>query len=84
MKTNCFEMTDSNGSIATSSNNNYGAKVIWRNVSVFAKADANATKFMRRKKQTKKIINNSTGCVKPGVLLAVMGARYLSIDSISI
>lgn len=79
MKNNNFELTDCNNPTASSSNNDHGAKLIWRNVSVFAKADPNANKFMRRKKKTKRIINNSTGCVKPGVLLAVMGARYQQI-----
>lgn len=77
MKNNNFELNDCNNPTASSSNNNRGAKLIWRNVFVFAKADANASKFMRGKKQTKRIINNSTGYVKPGVLLAVMGARYM-------
>lgn len=77
MKNNNFELTDCNNPTASSSNDTHGAKLIWRNVSVLAKADANANKFMRREKQKKRIINNSTGYVKPGVLLAVMGARYM-------
>lgn len=74
MKNDSFELADCNSSRAKSSNNNHGTKLIWRNVSVFAKTDVNT--FLRKKTQRKRIINNSTGCVKPGVLLAVMGARY--------
>lgn len=76
MKNDSFELAECNSLRATASNNNHGAKLIWRNVSVFAKTDVN--KFLRKKTQRKRIINNATGCVKPGVLLAVMGARYIA------
>lgn len=47
------------------------ATLVWRNVNVFVK-----DKKQRGKNGLKQIINNSTGCIKPGTLMAVMGSRF--------
>lgn len=46
------------------------ATLIWRNVNVCVKE-----KTQRGKNRLKQIINNSTGCIQPGTLMAVMGSR---------
>lgn len=46
------------------------ATLIWRNVNVFVK-----DKNQRGKNRLKQIINNSTGCIQPGTLMAMMGSR---------
>lgn len=56
---------------------NRGAKIVWRNVSVYTTATGSVNSIGSRKKPAKKLINNSNGCVEPGTLLAVMGARYV-------
>lgn len=49
-----------------------GATLVWRNVSVYSKDKKNA----RSKNNLKQIINNSTGFIQPGTLMAVMGSRF--------
>lgn len=46
------------------------ATLIWRNVNVCVKV-----KNQRGKNRLKHIINNSTGCIQPGTLMAMMGPR---------
>lgn len=46
------------------------ATLVWRNVNVFVK-----DKKQRGKNGLKQIVNNSTGCIKPGTLMAVIGSR---------
>ena len=50
-----------------------GATLIWRNVNVYTKDKKNG----RGKKNLKRIINNSTGMIQPGTLMAVMGSRFV-------
>lgn len=50
---------------------NREATLVWRNVNVFVK-----DKKQRGKNSLKQIINNSTGCIKPGTLMAMMGSRF--------
>lgn len=47
-----------------------GATLVWRDVCVYATDD-------RKKKlgELKRIINNSTGAIQPGTLMALMGSR---------
>lgn len=49
-----------------------GATLVWRNVNVYTKDKKNA----RAKNNLKQIINNSTGFIQPGTLMAVMGSRF--------
>lgn len=49
-----------------------GATLIWRNVNVYIKDKKNG----RGKQHLKRIINNSTGFIQPGTLMAVMGSRF--------
>lgn len=49
-----------------------GATLIWRNVNVYTKDKKNG----RGKKYLKRIINNSSGFIQPGTLMAVMGSRF--------
>lgn len=44
--------------------------LVWRNVNVYVK-----NKNQHGKNRLKQIINNSTGCIQPGTLMAVMGSR---------
>lgn len=46
------------------------ATLIWRNVNVYVK-----DKNQRGTNRLKQIINNSTGCIQPGTLMAMMGSR---------
>ena len=50
-----------------------GATVIWRNVNVYTKEKKNG----RGKTNLKRIINDSTGFIQPGTLMAVMGSRFV-------
>lgn len=50
-----------------------GATVVWRNVNVYTKDKANGTV----KTRLKRIINNATGFIQTGTLMAVMGSRFL-------
>lgn len=47
-----------------------GATLVWRDVCIYATND-------RKKKlgELKRIINNSTGAIQPGTLMALMGSR---------
>lgn len=47
------------------------ATLVWRNVNVFVK-----DKKQRGNNSLKQIINDSTGCIKPGTLMAMMGSRF--------
>lgn len=49
------------------------ATLVWRNVNVYVKDQKNR----RGKSRLKEIINNSTGCIQPGKLMAVMGSRLV-------
>lgn len=51
---------------------NHGATLVWRNVNVLVK-----DRRRRGNDRLKQIINNSTGSIEPGTLMAVMGARYV-------
>lgn len=51
-----------------------GSKIVWRNLCVYAKLSKPGWIFGRTKTTTKRIVNNCTGQVNPGTLLAVMGA----------
>lgn len=57
---------------------NRGATVVWRNVNVYTKDKKNGT----GRAQLKRIINNSTGFIQPGTLMAVMGSRF--VDDLSL
>lgn len=56
-----------------------GSTLIWHNVNVYTKdkTNGNSTNNLKR------IINNSTGFIQPGTLMAVMGSRFdeLGINS---
>lgn len=56
---------------------NRGATVVWRNVNVYAKDK----KSGRGRAYSKQIINNSTGFIQPGTLMAVMGSRLAKYAS---
>lgn len=49
-----------------------GATLVWRDVCVYA-TDTNQP---RPRCKLKRIINNSTGAIQPGTLMALMGSRY--------
>lgn len=48
---------------------NRGATVVWKNVNVYTKDKKTSGANLKR------IINNSTGFIQPGTLMAVMGSR---------
>lgn len=48
-----------------------GATLVWRDVCVYA----NDVRQQRGAGQLKRIINNSTGAIQPGTLMALMGSR---------
>lgn len=48
------------------------ANLVWRNVNVYARIK----KRGRDSNQLKRIINNATGLIQPGTLMAVMGSRF--------
>lgn len=48
-----------------------GATLVWRDVCVYA------TNTDFRCKRLKRIINNSTGAIEPGTLMALMGSRLV-------
>lgn len=50
-----------------------GATLVWRDVCVYA-TTTNRTSS-NRNSNLKRIINNSTGAIQPGTLMAVMGGR---------
>lgn len=56
-------------------NTTRGATLVWRNVNVYTKDKKNA----RAKNNLKPIINNSSGFIQPGTLMAVMGSRFVSL-----
>lgn len=68
--TEITEMNDIQSTSTAGSCN--GATLIWRNVNVYTKDKKNG----RGKKNLKRIINNSTGFIQPGTLMAVMGSRF--------
>lgn len=47
-----------------------GATVVWRDLCVYATGGSMNAKNLKR------IINNSSGAVQPGSLMALMGSRY--------
>lgn len=49
-----------------------GATLVWRDVCVYA-TDTNQP---QPRCKLKRIINNSTGAIQPGTLMALMGSRY--------
>lgn len=51
-----------------------GATLVWRDVCVYA-TDAEQPKGHSNRGQLKRIINNSTGAIQPGTLMALMGSR---------
>lgn len=50
-----------------------GATLVWRDVCVYA-TDTNQP---QPRCKLKRIINNSTGAIQPGTLMALMGSRYV-------
>lgn len=50
-----------------------GATLVWRDVCVYTSASQGPNS--NRMSNLKRIINNSTGAIQPGTLMAVMGAR---------
>lgn len=50
-----------------------GATLVWRDVCVYTTASNGSN--ANRMNKLKRIINNSTGAIQPGTLMAVMGAR---------
>lgn len=53
------------------------ATLVWRNVNIYVKDRKNR----RGKKHLKQIINDSTGFIQPGNLMAVMGSRLVHVLS---
>lgn len=53
------------------SGSNGRSAIVWRNVNVYIKDKKNGS----GKNRLKRIINNSTGLIQPGELMAVMGSR---------
>lgn len=51
---------------------NRRASLVWRNVNVYTRVK----KRGRDSNQLKRIINNATGIIQPGTLMAVMGSRF--------
>lgn len=47
-----------------------GCTLVWRDVSVYANSDRSANNC-----RLKRIINNSSGAIQPGTLMALMGSR---------
>lgn len=52
-----------------------GATLVWRDVCVYTTEENGPN--AHRLNNLKRIINNSTGAIQPGTLMAVMGARYV-------
>lgn len=50
------------------------ATLVWRNVNIYVKD--------KKKNRLKQIVSNSTGCIQPGKLMAVMGSRLVSLKSV--
>lgn len=50
-----------------------GATLVWRDVCVYANHDQK----MNGSHQLKRIIDNSTGAIQPGTLMALMGSRFV-------
>lgn len=50
-----------------------GATLVWRDVCVYA----TTTSSKATSKNLRRIINNSTGAIQPGTLMAVMGSRFV-------
>lgn len=48
----------------------HGCTLVWRDVSVYANLDRSANNS-----RLKRIINNSSGAIQPGTLMALMGSR---------
>lgn len=53
-----------------------GCTLVWRDVSVYANLDKS-----NNNSRLKRIINNSSGAIQPGTLMALMGSRYESKKS---
>lgn len=49
----------------------HGSTLVWRDVCVYAKCPQKGSKA-----GLKRIINNATGAIQPGTLMALMGSRY--------
>lgn len=58
---------------SSSSSSCRGATLIWRKLNVYTKDK----KCGKKQNNLKRLINNSTGFVQPGTLMAVMGSRWL-------
>lgn len=52
----------------------HGSTLVWRDVCVYAKCPQKGSKA-----GLKRIINNATGAIQPGTLMALMGSRYAHI-----
>lgn len=52
----------------------HGCTLVWRDVSVYANSDRSASNS-----RLKRIINNSSGAIQPGTLMALMGSRLGAI-----
>lgn len=52
-----------------------GATIVWRDLCVYTAGEAGTTPSLHN---MKRIINNSTGAVQPGNLMALMGSRFVS------
>lgn len=50
--------------------NTHGSTLVWRDVSVYANLDRSVNNC-----RLKRIINNSSGAIQPGTLMALMGSR---------
>lgn len=53
----------------------HGCTLVWRDVSVYANLDRSANNS-----RLKRIINNSSGAIQPGTLMALMGSRLGDVE----
>lgn len=71
------EVFEMNGStemdVIQNGNSSRGATLVWRRVNVYTKDKENGN----GNNNLKRIINQSTGFIQPGTLMAVMGSRYV-------
>lgn len=53
----------------------HGCTLVWRDVSVYANSDRSSNNS-----RLKRIINNSSGAIQPGTLMALMGSRFVNFE----
>lgn len=56
-----------------------GATLVWRDLCVYTTCEPNGSSGGGSLQKMKRIINNSTGAVQPGNLMALMGSRWVDM-----